>query len=102
MKQVWVQIQPWDKHLAVAAIESGADAVVVDPGVTPKVQELGRMPTVAEDGAIVLGRDVRRMDIASKGDEQKAATVPCDVMLWLRLKDWTIIPLENLLAQRGG
>lgn len=102
MKQVWVQIQPWDKHLAVAAIESGADAVVVDPGVTPKVQELGRMPTVAEDGAMVLGRDVRRLDIASKGDEQKAAAVPRDVMLWLRLKDWTIIPLENLLAQRGG
>ncbi|MBU4367166.1 MAG: 3-dehydroquinate synthase II [Kiritimatiellae bacterium] len=102
MKQVWVQIQPWDKHLAVAAIESGADAVVVDPGVTSKVQELGRMPTVAEDGAMVLGRDVRRLDIASKSDEQKAAAVPRDVMLWLRLKDWTIIPLENLLAQRGG
>lgn len=102
MKQVWVQIQPWDKHLAITAIESGADAVVVDPGVTPKVQELGRMPTVAEDGAIVLGRDVRRLDIASKDDERKAAAVPCDVMLWLRLKDWTIIPLENLLAQRGG
>ncbi|MDP2990217.1 MAG: 3-dehydroquinate synthase II, partial [Kiritimatiellota bacterium] len=102
MKRVWVQIQPWDKHLAVAAIESGADAVVVDPGVTPKVQELGRMPTVAEDGALVLGRDVRRLDIASKADEQKAAAVPRDVMLWLRLKDWTIIPLENLLAQRGG
>ena len=102
MKQVWVQIQPWDKHLAVAAIESGADAVVVDSGMTPKVQELGRMPTVAEDGAIVLGRNVRRLDIASKGDEHKAAAVPRDVMLWLRLKDWTIIPLENLLAQRGG
>ncbi|MBU4211754.1 MAG: 3-dehydroquinate synthase II, partial [Verrucomicrobia bacterium] len=63
---------------------------------------LGRMPTVAEDGAMVLGRDVRRLDIASKSDEQKAAAVPRDVMLWLRLKDWTIIPLENLLAQRGG
>ncbi|MFH1477692.1 MAG: 3-dehydroquinate synthase II [Verrucomicrobiota bacterium] len=102
MKQVWVQIQPWDKALAIAAIESGADAVVVDPGVTPKVQELGRMPTVAEDGTLVLGRDVRRMDITSKGDEQKSAAVSRDVILWLRLKDWTIIPLENLLAQRGG
>lgn len=102
MKKVWVQVQPWDKHIAIAAIESGADAVVVDPGVTPKVQELGRMPTVAEDGAIVLGRDVRRLDIASKDDEQKAAAVPRDIMLWLRLKDWTIIPLENLLAQRAG
>lgn len=102
MKQVWVQIQPWDKHLAVAAIESGADAVVVDPGMTPQVQKLGRMPTVAEDGAIVLGRDVRCLEIASKRDEQQAAAVSREVMLWLRLKDWTIIPLENILAQRAG
>ncbi len=102
MKQVWVQIQPWDKQLAIAAIESGADAIVVDPGVGSKVRELGRMPTVAEDGDLVLGRDVRRLDIASKDDEQKAAGVPRETLLWLRLKDWTIIPLENLLAQRSG
>ncbi len=102
MKKVWVQIQPWDKNLAITAIESGADAVVVAPGMTAQVQKLGRMPTVAEDGAIILGRDVRCMEIASKSDEQKAVAVSREVILWLRLKDWAIIPLENMLAQRGG
>ncbi|MBI2441152.1 MAG: 3-dehydroquinate synthase II [Lentisphaerae bacterium] len=100
MKQVWVQIQPWDKALAIAAIESGADAVVVDAGVTPKIKSLGRMTTVAADGDLVPGRDVQRLEIASKADEQRAATVPRAVILWLALKDWAIIPLENLLAQR--
>mgnify|MGYP001084732051 CR=1 FL=1 len=100
MKQVWVRIQPWDKQLAVAALESGADAVVVDAGRSDAVRELGRMATVAEDGDIVLGRDVQRLEIGSKDDERRAAAVPRGTILWLHLKEWTIIPLENLLAQR--
>lgn len=100
MKQVWVQISPWDKALMVAALESGADAVVVEAGISAKVRELGRMRTVAPDGDLVLGRDVVLLDIHSKGDEQKAATLPRQAILLLRMKDWTIIPLENLLAQR--
>jgi 3-dehydroquinate synthase II len=101
VKQVWVQIQPWDKELAIAAIESGADAVVVDKGVSAKAKSLGRVKTVAEDGDLALERDVRRLDIQSKADEQKAAAAPSNMVLWLRLKDWAIIPLENLLAQRS-
>ncbi len=101
MKQVWVKIQPWDKELAVAALESGADAVVVDKGYAPKVHELGRMLVVAEDGDLVPGRDLLQMDIQSKADECRAAAADRDKILWLRMQDWTIIPLENLLAQRG-
>jgi len=100
MKQVWVQIQPWDKNLAVAAIESGADAVVVDKGCSAKVKELGRMLTVAEDGDIVLGRDVVVLEIRSKGDENLAARADRKAIVLLRLPDWAIIPLENILAQR--
>ena len=100
MKQVWVQIQPWDKHLAVAAIESGADAVVVDKGCSGKVKELGRMTTVAEDGDIVVGKDVVVIDIRSKGDENLAARADRKAIVLLRLPDWAIIPLENILAQR--
>ena len=100
MKQVWVQIQPWDKALAVAAIESGADAVWVDKGCSPRVRELGRMTTVAEDGDLAPGKDVLVLDINSKDDERRATALPRDATLLLRMKDWTIIPLENLLAQR--
>ncbi len=100
MKQAWVRISPWDKELAVAAIESGADAVWVDQGCSARVKELGRMTTVAEDGDLVLGRDALVFEINSKDDERRAAAAPRAAILILRLKDWTIIPLENLLAQR--
>ncbi|MFA5042431.1 MAG: 3-dehydroquinate synthase II [Kiritimatiellia bacterium] len=100
MKQVWVQIQPWDKRLAIAAIESGADAVVVDKGSSAKAKELGRITTVAEDGDIVVGRDVVVIEIRSKADENLAAKADRKAIVLLRLSDWAIIPLENILAQR--
>ena len=60
------------------------------------------IPTIAEDGDIVLGSDVLSIEIEGKEDEEKAAALPKDKQLILRMKDWTIIPLENIIAQRGG
>jgi 3-dehydroquinate synthase II len=100
MKQVWVQSVPWDKSLAIAAIESGADAVLVEKGCSGRVKELGRIKTVAEDGDIVVGRDVVIIEIRSKADENLAARADPKAIILLRMRDWTIIPLENILAQR--
>jgi 3-dehydroquinate synthase II len=115
MKRVWVRVEPWDKQLAIAALESGADAVVVAEGDTPRVKELGALPTVASDGDIVRGRDVFWLDIKSKADEDAAATTHLDKTVVLRTADatlsasgglrstsWTIIPLENLIARRSN
>ena len=102
MKRVWVRIQPWDKQLAIAALEAGADAVVLADGDTPKVKELGALPTVAPDGDIRPGRDVVWAEIRSKADEEAAATTHLDKTVVLRTTDWTVIPLENLVARRGG
>ncbi len=101
MKQAWVEIIPWDKNLAIAAIESGADAVLLDKGAAEKIRELGRMTVVAEDGDLVLGEDVVPFEINGKDDEKKAAGFNRDTILLLRMKNWTVIPIENLLAQRG-
>jgi 3-dehydroquinate synthase II len=102
VKRIWVRVEPWDKALAIAALESGADAVVVAAGDTPKVKELGALPTVAPDGDIVPARDVVWMEIRGKADEEKAAATHLDKTVILRTSDWTVIPLENLLARRGG
>lgn len=102
MKRVWVRIEPWDKRLAIAALESGADALVVAKGDTPRVRELCALPTVAPDGDIKPGVDVLWMEIASKADEEAAAATNLDKTVVLRTADWTIIPLENLLARRGN
>ncbi len=102
MKRVWVRIEPWDKQLAIAVLESGADAVVVAAGDTPKVKELGALPTVAPDGDLKPNVDVFWMEIRNKADEEAAATQYLDKTVVLRTTDWTVIPLENLLARRGG
>jgi 3-dehydroquinate synthase II len=102
MKKVWVHADPWNKELVIRALECGADAVIVPRGFAAKVKELGVIPTVSEDGDIRLGEDVIVFEIRGKEDEQKAARIPKKKRLILRMKDWTIIPLENLIAQREG
>jgi len=102
MKKIWVHADPWNKDIVIRALECGADAVIVPKGCTPKVKEFGVIPTIAEDGDIVLGSDVISFEIEGKEDEEKAAALPKDKQLILRMKDWTIIPLENIIAQRGG
>jgi 3-dehydroquinate synthase II len=102
MKRIWVSVTPWDKEITIAALESGADAVVVAEGDTPKVKQLGALATVAPDGDLKPGSDAVWMDIASKADEETAATTHLDKTIVLRTKDWTIIPLENLIPRRGN
>ncbi|MCJ7822922.1 MAG: 3-dehydroquinate synthase II, partial [Armatimonadetes bacterium] len=102
MKHIWVRVDPWDKELAIAALESGADAVVVAEGDSARVKELGALPTVAPDGDIKPDADVVWLDIRNKTDEETAATTHLDKTVVLRTSDWTVIPLENLLARRSG
>jgi 3-dehydroquinate synthase II len=101
MKKLWVNVVPYDKGLITAALESGAEAVVVPDGVSEKVRQLGRIETVAKDGDIRPGVDVVFVDVAGKQDEDKAAGISPGKIVVLRMLDWTIIPIENLLAKRG-
>ena len=101
MKRIWVRVEPWDNTLATAAVESGADAIVVAEGDTPRVKELGAIPSVAPDGDVEVGADVVWMDIRGKADEEAAATTHLDKTVVLRTPDWRVIPLENLVARRG-
>ena len=102
MKRVWVKVDPWDKQLAIAALEGGADAVVVAEGDSAKVKELGALPTVAPDGDLKPGEDVVWVDIRGKADEEAVAGGHLDKTVVLRPSDWTVIPLENLVARRSG
>jgi 3-dehydroquinate synthase II len=102
MKRIWVRVDPWDKRLAITALESGADAVVVADGDSGRVKELGDLPTVAPDGDIKPDADVFWLDINDKEDEERAATTHLDKLVVLRTTDWAVIPLENLIARRTG
>ena len=86
MKKVWVLVDPWRKDLVTAALEAGADAVVLPEGFSDQAKALGRITTVAPDGDVALGSDVVPFDIATKDDEVKAATELRGTTLILRHK----------------
>lgn len=101
-KRFWVEITKWDKNLVTAALESGAHAVKVGKGVTPKVKELGLLATIAPDGDLRLGEDVIEVLVNSKKDEEKALRAPASKFVIVRTSNWKVIPLENLIAARGN
>ena len=102
MKKIWVNVVPYSKEIAIAALESGAEAVVLPDGASDKVRQFGKIRTVEAGGDLKPGQDVEFIDIAGKQDEDKAAAAPAEKIVVLRMLDWTIIPIENLLARRGA
>ena len=101
MKKLWVNAIPYNKEVVISALESGAEAVVLADGDSDKVRQFGKIKTVEKNGDIKPGKDVEFIDIAGKADEDKAAKVPGNKIVVLAMLDWTIIPIENLLARRG-
>lgn len=101
MKKLWVNVVPYKKEIAIAALESGAEVLVLPDGKSGTVREFGKIKTVEKNGDIKPGVDVEFVDITGKADEDKAAAVPENKTVVLRMLDWTIIPIENLLARRG-
>jgi 3-dehydroquinate synthase II len=102
MKKVWVKAIPWKKEIALAAIEFGADALWIPPGMGFEVRKMGIIPTVAEDGDIKVGCDVVEREIQEKKDEEEIITLSLSKKVIVRAGDWKIIPLENLLSRTNN
>jgi 3-dehydroquinate synthase II len=99
MKRVWVKAVPWSKEVALAAVECGADALWVPPGWVSDVRKMGVIPIVAEDGDLKLGQDVVEKEVREKKDEEEIVTLSFSKTVVVKGRDWTIIPLENLLSK---
>ena len=97
MKKFWVDLREWNKEIATTAIESGADALVVEHAET--VKRLGRITTIAPDGDMNPGADVIECTITDKASENAAVQAAKHVWVIVTTSDWTVIPLENLVAQ---
>jgi 3-dehydroquinate synthase II len=102
MKQIWVKVDPWDKKLVTAALESGADAIWVPEGRAAEVKALGLVRVIAPDGDLAPGRDFHEVSILSTEDEAEVIRLAQKGPVVVRTPDWTIIPLENLVAQSGN
>jgi 3-dehydroquinate synthase II len=96
MKEFWVDVRPWKKEAATAAIESGATALIVDD--PSLARALSRIKTIGPGGDWEIGRDLREIEIAGSESQQEAIDAAKQGYLIVRTKDWTIIPLENLVA----
>jgi len=99
MKKIWVKAIPWKKDIAMAALECGADALWVPPGIEQEAKKMGIIPIVSEDGDLMLGRDVVVKEIREKKDEEEILSLSLSKMVIVRGGDWMIIPLENLLSR---
>jgi len=102
MKKVWINCDPYNKDVVISGLESGAEAVVLGEQMAETVRGFGKISIVSPEGDIQPGKDVEFVDISSKEDEDAAAAVGASKILVVRMLDWTIIPIENLLARRSG
>ncbi len=97
MKALWVEPVPFETEVVTAALEAGADAVVTEE--PERVRGLGRIATVGPGGDLEWGRDVNRLAIASSDDEDLAVELAKRGPVVVETSDWTVIPLENLIAR---
>jgi 3-dehydroquinate synthase II len=100
MKTVWLDCRKWDKDLVTTAIESGVDAVLVNRKDIDKVKALGLISVIADAGDcdLTLGKDVLEITLKNKIDEERIAMLTREMAI-VESEDWTIIPLENIIAQ---
>jgi 3-dehydroquinate synthase II len=99
MKQLWVKVDPYDKKLVTTALESGADAVWVPAGRAAEVKSLGLIKVVAPDGDLVPGQDIQEVTVTGQDQEAEVVRLAQRGPVVVRTPDWTVIPLENLVAQ---
>ncbi|MCE5242994.1 MAG: 3-dehydroquinate synthase II [Desulfobacteraceae bacterium] len=109
LKEAWVRMREWSKEAVTAALEGGADVLIVPAGWQDRIKALGRIATAGPDGDLRPGKDVFFESLDSPEDEARIAGLlqKGPVVLIEKTEEdearrpWEIIPLENLVA-RGG
>jgi len=102
MKEIWIKADPWKKELVTTALEAGANAVIVPSDKVEKVKELGLITTVSDNGDLKWEKDVVYVEIRSTEDKEKIIKLSRQKKVIVKTRDWTIIPLENLVAQTNN
>jgi 3-dehydroquinate synthase II len=97
-----VKIDPWDKKLVTTALESGAHALWVPAGRVQEVKALGQIQVIAPDGDLIPGQDVQEVTIAGGEQEEEVVRLARQGPVVVHTTDWTVIPLENLVARSGN
>lgn len=100
MKKFWYRASKWNKACVAAAIESGFEALYVNAEDVEKARSLSRIPLIATKGGdMTIGTDVFEVLIDAKEKENDAVARGGTHPVIIYNKDWTIIPLENLISK---
>lgn len=92
MKRIIFKAVPYDKNLLTLALESGVDAIMVEPEHVKDVQDLGRVDVITPE-------QMPAQPVDKKKDEETAVQrIQKGESIVLR-QGWEIIPVENILAQ---
>lgn len=96
--RLWARVIPWDKEVAVSALEAGVEALWVPDGCLALARSLGRVTVVCGDGDLCEGIDFRVSRMERKEDEARIAGSPPEAAWIVFPGEREIIPLENLVA----
>jgi len=107
MKDIWMRADVQNdaeerKRLLISGLENGIGTFIVRPG-DEAFSSLGKMDLIVNTGGRLSGSVSGRIANISEPKEQDAAMALCgkiDAMVVLT-GDWSVIPLENLIAASG-
>ncbi len=97
-KKVWFLATPYKKELVGAALETGIDTFLLledNDNIKEEISKFGRVNVKT-----LKDEDIEYIKITKKEDEERAAKVEKGKKVIVETTDWTIIPLENILAQK--
>jgi len=97
---LWARVIPWNKEIAVAALESGVDTLWIPDDCLERARGLGRVRTACARGDFREGRDYRVTEMKGKSDETAILSSPPETMWVVFSREREVIPLENLVARR--
>ncbi|MDR3206119.1 MAG: 3-dehydroquinate synthase II [Candidatus Methanoplasma sp.] len=87
------------KELVVSGLESGITAAIVRPG-DDDFASLGNVALLYNDNGSISGGEIRLFELKTPKDQDEAMSLAGKVRaVILGTSDWTVIPLENLIAR---
>jgi 3-dehydroquinate synthase II len=100
MKEFILDARNVPKAVITTAIESGVDFILIKEEQVNEIKKLGRVKLIIQDKEGNLSDDFVIVKIENKADEERAANLAkSGKKVIVETTDWTIIPLENLIAQ---
>lgn len=104
MKKFWYKLPYWDKKLATLAIESGFEAIFVNAENVDEIKKLSRVRIIAKSDKadLEIGKDVVEIFLKNKKSEDEAIKYQGKVPIIVKNREWTIIPLENLISKTSN